>query len=83
MKFVTNACTAAYSKTAAALTTFTRDERGVTAIEYSLIGVAVAVILVYAFNGDSGAISGPLKTLFSTIATKVSTASTATFSGIS
>ncbi|HDR1538660.1 TPA: Flp family type IVb pilin, partial [Pasteurella multocida] len=33
---------------------FKKDERGVTAIEYGLIAVAVAVLIVAAFYGDAG-----------------------------
>ncbi|BDY04214.1 Flp family type IVb pilin [Ferrimonas sp. YFM] len=57
-----------YAKAQAALTTFKRDERGVTAIEYGLIGVAMAVILGVAFAND-GAIFTSLKQAFGTIGT--------------
>lgn len=45
-----------YAKAQAALTTFKRDERGVTAIEYALIGVAMAAIVgaVFSADGDLG-----------------------------
>ncbi|MET2948398.1 Flp family type IVb pilin [Vibrio owensii] len=44
------------------------DERGVTAIEYGLIGVAMAAFLLVAFNGNGDFIDG-LRTAFKNIAT--------------
>lgn len=48
---------------------FKNDERGVTAIEYGLIAVAMAV-LVSAAVGEQGFI-GQLKTAFGTVADKI------------
>ena len=33
---------------------FIKDQRGVTAIEYAIIGVAVSAIVLAVFNGDLG-----------------------------
>ncbi|MCW8327413.1 Flp family type IVb pilin [Photobacterium sp. SDRW27] len=41
-----------YTNTMAFLYTFKKDERGVTAIEYGLIGVAMAMIVGAAFASD-------------------------------
>ncbi|MBW8183280.1 Flp family type IVb pilin [Shewanella nanhaiensis] len=41
-----------YCNTMAFLATYKKDERGVTAIEYGLIGVAMAVALTAAFASD-------------------------------
>ena len=41
-----------YCKTMAFLATYKKDERGVTAIEYGLIGVAMAVALTAVFASD-------------------------------
>ncbi|MPW35372.1 Flp family type IVb pilin [Vibrio sp. B1Z05] len=59
------------------LTRFIKDERGVTAIEYGVIGVALAVGLALVFGDvdSSGAGSGFIKTLwdaFSKIASNMS-----------
>ncbi|GAM61479.1 hypothetical protein JCM19232_5780 [Vibrio ishigakensis] len=36
------------------LNRFKNDERGVTAIEYGIIGVALAVVLALVFNSEGG-----------------------------
>jgi pilus assembly protein Flp/PilA len=61
------------------LNEFKRDERGVTAIEYGLIGVAMAVVLAAVFT-DSGSLMTSLKAVFTKIQTTLQTASTATSS---
>ena len=53
---------------------FKQDERGVTAIEYGLIAVAVAVMIVAVFYSDTGFIKS-LQSKFSELATTVSEAS--------
>ncbi|GAM73380.1 hypothetical protein JCM19241_2835 [Vibrio ishigakensis] len=45
------------------LTRFKNDERGVTAIEYGVIGVALAVGLVIIFGNTDGTGSGFMGTL--------------------
>lgn len=46
--------TQAYIAVTESIRNFKKDERGVTAIEYGLIAVAVAVLIVAAFYGDAG-----------------------------
>ncbi|CAM4120453.1 Flp family type IVb pilin [Vibrio neonatus] len=54
------------------LTRFIKDERGVTAIEYGLIAIAIAVVVGAAMTnvGDN------VKTIFDAIAAAISTAAT-------
>ncbi|MCY9852728.1 MULTISPECIES: Flp family type IVb pilin [Vibrio] len=61
-----------YVKTSLFLSQFKNDQRGVTAIEYGLIGVAMAVLLSVAL-GSTGFI-GELKTAFANIATTIKNA---------
>lgn len=49
------------------------DERGVTAIEYGLIAIAMAVLLIAAFDGTGGDIVQRLREAFSGIATEINT----------
>lgn len=42
--------TALYVKTTLALESFKKDQRGVTAIEYAIIGVAMSAIVLAMFN---------------------------------
>ncbi|HCE2308105.1 TPA: Flp family type IVb pilin [Vibrio parahaemolyticus] len=44
--------TKAYVKTGLLLESFAKDQRGVTAIEYAIIGVAVSAIVLAMFNSD-------------------------------
>ncbi|TAA85782.1 hypothetical protein PMCNC_00670 [Pasteurella multocida] len=44
--------TQAYIAVTELIRNFKKDERGVTAIEYGLIAVAVAVVITYAFYGQ-------------------------------
>ncbi|UAY78520.1 Flp family type IVb pilin [Pasteurella canis] len=46
--------TRAYIAATESIRNFKKDERGVTAIEYGLIAVAVAVLIVAVFYGDAG-----------------------------
>lgn len=43
-----------YVKTKLALSEFKKDQQGVTAIEYAIIGVAISAIVLAVFNGDNG-----------------------------
>lgn len=45
---------------------FKKDQKGVTAIEYGLIAVAMAALIVAAFYGDTSFV-GKLKTKFSSL----------------
>ncbi|MGR5285665.1 Flp family type IVb pilin [Vibrio maritimus] len=56
------------------LNEFKRDERGVTAIEYGLIGVAMAVALAAVLGTTDGAFLAELTDAFDGIATALSTA---------
>ncbi|MGR5267053.1 Flp family type IVb pilin [Vibrio astriarenae] len=57
-----------------ALQNLKNDERGVTAIEYAIIGVAISAIVLAVFNGDSG-LKTALKGAITTITDNVSSAS--------
>ena len=66
--------TALYVKTTLALENFRKDQRGVTAIEYAVIGVAMSAIVLAVFNGDlKDALAGAMET----VETNIGTASTA------
>ncbi|MDG6896772.1 fimbrial protein [Actinobacillus delphinicola] len=54
---------------------FARDERGVTAIEYGLIAVAVAALIIAVFYNKDGFIH-KLQSKFSDLTTAISDAST-------
>jgi Flp/Fap pilin component. len=41
-----------YVNTRLALESFAKDKRGVTAIEYAIIGVAISAIVLAVFQGD-------------------------------
>ncbi|GAL34227.1 Flp pilus assembly protein [Vibrio maritimus] len=56
------------------LNEFKRDERGVTAIEYGLIGVAMAVALAAILGTGEGEFLKELTDAFDGIASKLSTA---------
>ena len=49
-----NLTTKAYIKATEAFRNFKKDEKGVTAIEYGLIAVAIAVLIVAVFYKDGG-----------------------------
>ena len=65
--------TKAYVKVTEAIRSFKENNEGVTAIEYGLIAVAVAVLVVAVFYSDNGFIAA-LKTKFSTLTDKVKSA---------
>lgn len=69
-----NFLTKAYINVTEGVRRFKQDERGVTAIEYGLIAVAVAVMIVAVFYSDTGFIK-KLQSKFSELATTVSQAS--------
>lgn len=66
--------TQAYITVTESIRNFNKDERGVTAIEYGLIAVAVAVLVVAVFYSDSGFIK-QLQSKFSTLTSTVASAS--------
>jgi len=56
--------TALYIKTTNALSDFKKDQRGVTAIEYAIIGVAMSAIVLAVFNGSlETALKGAMTTI--------------------
>ncbi|NQZ92109.1 MAG: Flp family type IVb pilin [Moritella sp.] len=62
--------TALYIKTTNALHDFKNDQRGVTAIEYAIIGVAMSAIVLAVFNGTlQDALAGAMDTITDNIAT--------------
>lgn len=58
------------TKAQAALQQFKNDERGVTAIEYAIIAVAVAVMVAAVF-GNGGALQTALSTAMATVTSAV------------
>lgn len=67
--------TKAYIAVTEAVRNFKKDERGVTAIEYGLIAVAVAVLIVAVFYSDDGFIKA-VQNKFGELTTKVNSAVT-------
>ena len=66
--------TKAYIKATEAFRSFKNNEAGVTAIEYGLIAVAVAAMIVVVFYGDSGFIQS-LKSKFNSLTATMNAAS--------
>lgn len=64
-----------YVKSATFLNEFKRDERGVTAIEYGLIGVAMAVALSVIFATGGDGFLGSLEAAFEAVEGKLDTIS--------
>ncbi|MDD1781734.1 Flp family type IVb pilin [Enterovibrio sp. ZSDZ35] len=54
---------------------FVRDERGVTAIEYAIIGVAISAILMAVF-ANNGTLGGALDGAMTFISTQITSAQT-------
>ena len=69
-----NFLTKAYINVTEGVRRFKQDERGVTAIEYGLIAVAVAVMIVAVFYSDTGVVKN-LQSKFTGLAQTVSSAS--------
>ncbi|MFS1412613.1 pilus assembly protein [Vibrio sp. 10N.286.49.C2] len=63
-----------YVKATNFLTGLKDDNRGVTAIEYGLIAVAMAVLLAAVLTADGGFVEN-LRTAFGTVATNITNAS--------
>ncbi len=57
-----------------ALTDFYNDQRGVTAVEYAIIAVAMSAIVLAAFNSDLGA---TLRDAMATVQSNITSAETA------
>lgn len=64
-----------YVKSAIALNEFKKDQRGVTAIEYAIIGVAISTIVLAVFNGS---LNTALKGAMTTITENITAAKTIT-----
>ncbi|WP_159738843.1 Flp family type IVb pilin [Vibrio atypicus] len=65
--------TKAFVAAQSAFYSFKNDERGVTAIEYAIIGVAISAIVLAVFNGDLG---NALDNAMGTIEKNINTANT-------
>ncbi|WP_102505009.1 Flp family type IVb pilin [Salinivibrio kushneri] len=65
-----------FVNTRLALESFAKDKRGVTAIEYAIIGVAISAIVLAVFQGqgDDGGLQGALEGAIDTITTNITTA---------
>ena len=63
--------TTLYVKAASFMTSFKNDERGVTAIEYGLIAVAMATTVGIVFGTDAGSLGAVLKALFAKVSSEV------------
>lgn len=64
--------TSLYVKTTLALENFKKDQRGVTAIEYAIIGVAMAAIVGAVFGtGDTDPLKKALLAAMDKISTKI------------
>ena len=70
-----NLTTKAYIKATEALRNFKKDEAGVTAIEYGLIAVAIAVLIVAVFYSNTG-FKAALENQFNNLSNTVSAAKT-------
>lgn len=69
-----NLTTKAYIAVTESIRNFRKDEKGVTAIEYGLIAVAMAALIVFLFFNDGGFIAA-LKKKFADLAASISGAS--------
>ena len=67
-----NLITKCYVATLIRLEQFGKDRRGVTAIEYALIGVAMATLLAYILGDQNSGFLGELKKAFDAIAKAIS-----------
>ena len=59
------------------LTQFGKDMRGVTAIEYALIAVAMATLLAFILGDQNSGFLGALKTTFDKISTAITSVTVA------
>ncbi|OOE85473.1 Flp family type IVb pilin [Salinivibrio sharmensis] len=67
-----------FVNTRLALESFAKDKRGVTAIEYAIIGVAISAIVLAVFQGEegSGGLRGALDNAITAITNNISSAET-------
>ncbi|EOZ7471434.1 Flp family type IVb pilin [Enterobacter hormaechei] len=66
-----NIITSYYVRYKQRLMHFAKDERGVTAIEYALIGVAMATLLAFIFGDQNSGFLGAIKDAFDAIAAAI------------
>ena len=64
-------------KTLAAIESFKNDQRGVTAIEYAVIAVAVSAMMLVIFGGDNG-VKGALTDAMNTVSSNIGKANVTT-----
>lgn len=64
-----------FVKSSIALQNFKNDQRGVTAIEYAIIGVAISAIVLAVFQSDNG-LEGALQGAMDTITSNITDANT-------
>lgn len=62
-----------YNKGRCAIESFLQDQRGVTAIEYAIIGVAISAIVLTVFTGENG-LESALTDAVSTITSNITKA---------
>ena len=62
-----------FVKSSLVLESFKNDQRGVTAIEYAIIGVAISSIVLAVFQGDNG-LEGALTGAMNAISSNISAA---------
>ncbi len=73
---LTNFTTKTYIATTEAIRRFKQDHKGVTAIEYGLIAVAMAAFVAFAFGTGEGSFIGALKAKFTNLGQTVTDAKT-------
>ncbi|RJX68447.1 Flp family type IVb pilin [Vibrio sinensis] len=66
--------TGLYVKAKLCTENFINDRRGVTAIEYAIIGVAISAIVLVVFSGEENSLESALKGAVSTISGNISKA---------
>ena len=70
--------TKCFVQTSLRLEQFAKDQRGVTAIEYALIGVAMASLLAVVLGNQDSGFLGQLKETFAKIASSITSVTSAT-----
>lgn len=68
-----NMLTIVKNKTVSLVNKFTKNEQGVTAIEYAVVAAGVAVIVLALFKAETGPVDKMLTSVFSTLETTIST----------
>ncbi|MFM2483642.1 Flp family type IVb pilin [Celerinatantimonas yamalensis] len=66
--------TLGYVKTKIALEHFVKDNRGVTAIEYAILAVAVSAIVLAVFGGSNSPLKAALSGAVSTVSANINSA---------